>query len=240
MKFWGRARAPPRPTPWRRFRLCARSIEDHHVAAIVLRPVRSVSAPAARADGGVGGGKGPSARSLRGRTRLGVYGCLWEYIMEALSLGVRARATQSAAHSTARWVRATSVRVEAGCASRPTIDGTHLARKPDGDRPHGRHRRLRFRHFLQQTPETPLRLRAGVQRTTCVRPRGRRARSRRTSHAWKTRVAAQSGVRTRSRARRLRREASRSNENSTSSFVESVRRRSTGRGSRKNDGETNE
>lgn len=152
MKFWGRARAPPRPTPWRRFRLCARSIEDHHVAAIVLRPVRSVSAPAARADGGVGGGKGPSARSLRGRTRLGVYGCLWEYIMEALSLGVRARATQSAAHSTARWVRATSVRVEAGCASRPTIDGTHLARKPDGDRPHGRHRRLRFRHFLQQSP----------------------------------------------------------------------------------------
>lgn len=94
--------------------------------------------------------------------------------------------------------------------------------------------------FYNNPPQTPLRLRAGVRRTTCVRPRGRRARSRRTSHAWKTRVAAQSGVRTRSRARRLRREASRSNENSTSSFVESVRRRSTGRGSRKNDGETNE
>ena len=92
MKDWGRGRAPPRPTPWRRFRLGARSIVDRRVAAIVLRPVRSVSAPAARADGGVGGGKGRvSAIPPRAHRACGVYGCLWEYIMEALSLGVRAR-----------------------------------------------------------------------------------------------------------------------------------------------------
>jgi hypothetical protein len=149
MKYWGRGRAPPRPTPWRRFRLGARSIVDRRVAAIVLRPVRSVSAPAARADGGVGGGKGRvSAIPPRAHTRLR---CLRMFMGihhgGAFPRGARARATQSAAHSTARWVRATPMRVEAGCASRATIDGTHLAREPDGDRPRGGHRRPRFRHL---------------------------------------------------------------------------------------------
>jgi len=112
---WGPARAPPRPARWRRLRLGTRSTADHRVEAIVLRPVRSVSAPAARADGGVGGGRGRvSVIPSRVCAAAGVYGNIWEYIMEgAFARCARARAIRSAAHSTARWVPPTRMRVEA-------------------------------------------------------------------------------------------------------------------------------
>ena len=109
---WGPARAPPRPARWRRFRLGTRSTADHRVEAIVLRPVRSVSAPAARADGGVGGGRGRvSVIPSRARAAAGVYGSVWEYNMRFRSVCARG-AIRSAAHSTARWVPPTRMRVD--------------------------------------------------------------------------------------------------------------------------------
>ena len=110
---WGPARAPPRPARWRRLRLGTRSTADHRVEAIVLRPVRSVSAPAARADGGVGGGRGRvSVIPSRARAAAGVYGSVWEHIMRFRSVCARG-AIRSAAHSTARWVPPTRMRVDA-------------------------------------------------------------------------------------------------------------------------------
>ena len=95
----------------------------------------------------------------RERAAAGVYGCLWDKARKALSLGVRARAIRSTVHSTAQTVRTTRVRMEAGCAYQATIDGTHLARKPDGDRAHGKHRRSRFRH-VKFNPADPAPARA--------------------------------------------------------------------------------